>query len=399
MTTTRTNQKRVAYLVTHPIQYQAPLLRRIAGEPDIQLKVFFASDISVRSFVDPGFKRPIRWDVPLLEGYEYEFLPALGPKDRVSFWQPMNYGLGQRLKAGRFDALWVHGYMRWPHWAAMTTAKRLGMKVFVRDEATAVSSQRGMLKKGAKMPFFAWLRRIADGFLAIGTLNGDYYRAHGVLDDRIFVMPYAVDNAFFQTGSAECTKQREALRAALGLEPGRPVILYAGKMTGRKQPDKLLEAYLGLSPDGRSEPHPYLLYVGDGEMRRDLEAKALGTGWKSVRFLGFLNQTEMPAFYDLCDVFVMPSVVEPWGLVVNEAMNAGRAVIVSDRAGCGPDLVRDGVNGFIFKAGDVADLSRVLRGTLADPQRCAEMGRRSLEIINHWSFEEDVRGLRAALDI
>lgn len=390
---------RLAYLVTHPIQYQAPLLRRIAAEPDIDLKVFFASNLSTRVFVDPGFRRAIRWDVPLLEGYEYEFLPAWGSKDQISFWWPMCCGFTRRLWAGRFDALWVHGYMRWHHWIAMTAAKRLRMKVLLRDEASAISTIRGTLKRNAKRRFFAWLRGVADRFLAIGTLNGDYYREHGVSDDRIFMMPYAVDNAFFQARASECSGDRTSLSAPLGLEPGRPVILYAGKMNRRKRPDDLLEAYLRLSHDNHSEPHPYLLYVGDGEMRRELEAKASATGWQSIKFAGFRNQTEMPAFYDICDVFVMPSTIEPWGLVVNEAMNAGRAVIVSDRVGCGRDLVRDGVNGFVFKAGDTADLSRVLRETLACPRRCAEMGRRSLEIINGWSFEEDVRGLRAALGI
>src|ERR1700682_6532248 len=94
---------RIAYLGTHPIQYQAPLLRRIAREPDIHLTVFFASDISTRSFFDAAFRQSIQWDVPLLEGYEYEFLPAFGRKGRISFCQPMNYGLTSRLKAGRFD--------------------------------------------------------------------------------------------------------------------------------------------------------------------------------------------------------------------------------------------------------------------------------------------------------
>jgi glycosyltransferase involved in cell wall biosynthesis len=98
-------------------------------------------------------------------------------------------------------------------------------------------------------------------------------------------------------------------------------------------------------------------------------------------------------------VFVMPSALEPWGLVVNEAMNAGRAIIVSDRVGCAPDLIRNGENGFAFRAGDVSDLSRMLREVLVSPLRYAEMGRRSLEIINGWSFEEDVVGLRAALGI
>jgi glycosyltransferase involved in cell wall biosynthesis len=388
----------LAYLVTHPIQYQAPLLRRIASEPDLHLKVFFASDLSIRPFFDPAFRQSIQWDVPLLQGYEYEFLPTVGTEGRISFWQPMNYGLASRLKAGRFDALWVHGYMRWHHWVAMTAAKRLGMKVLVRDEATPRSRARGRLKQSLKRSFFAWLRQTADSFLTIGSLNGSYYRQHGIPDDRLFMMPYTVDNTFFQARAAEFATRREALRHSLGLERGRPVILYSGKLTGRKRPDDLLKAYLQLCSGGRDQPLPYLLYVGDGERRGDLEAMALAAGSRSVMFQGFRNQTEIAAFYDLCDVFVMPSALEPWGLVVNEAMNAGRAIIVSDQVGCGPDLLRDGENGFAFKAGNVADLSRVLHEVLASPARCVQMGRKSLEIINGWSFEEDVVGLRAALD-
>jgi glycosyltransferase involved in cell wall biosynthesis len=388
---------RLAYLVTHPIQYQAPLLRRIAREPDIELRVFFASDLSLRSFFDPAFRQSIEWDVPLLEGYEYEFLPTLGKKGPISFWQPLNYGLVSRLKAGDFDALWVHGYMRWHHWVAMAAAKRLGIKVLVRDEATPMSRERGTLKQGSKRAFFAWLGRTADCFLAIGSLNGRYYRQHGLPDDCVFMMPYTVDNAFFQARSVEFASRREVLRNTLGLERGRPIILYAGKLMPRKRPDDLLKAYRQLSADGRAEPHPYLLYVGDGEMRRDLEAMAAATGWRSVIFQGFKNQTEIAAFYDLCDLFVMPSETEAWGLVVNEAMNAGRAVIVSDRVGCAPDLVRNGDNGFVFKAGDVADLSRVLGEALASPEQYMKMGCRSLALINRWSFEEDVAGLRAAL--
>ncbi len=390
---------RLAYLVTHPIQYQAPLLRRIAAEPDIQFKVFFASDLSVRSFLDRAFGRQIHWDVPLLDGYEYEFLPAFGSKDSLSFSRPMTYGLASRLKAGRFDALWVHGYMRWHHWTAMVAAKRLGMKVLLRDEATPISSPRGEIRKNLKKPFFAWMRGIVDRFLAIGTLNAAYYRQQGIPSKRILMMPYAVDNAFFRARATDCAGRREALRDALGLARGRPVILYAGKMTARKSPRALLDAYTMLSIDGRSEPHPYLLYVGDGEVRRELETAASAKGWHGIRFLGFRNQTEMPAFYDLCDVFVMPSTIEPWGLVVNEAMNAGKAIIASDRVGCVPDLVRDGENGFIFEAGDIAGLARALRNILGSAQRCAVMGRKSLDIVNRWSFEEDVQGLRAALSI
>ena len=116
-----------------------------------------------------------------------------------------------------------------------------------------------------------------------------------------------------------------------------------------------------------------------------------------MRFLGFKNQTELPAYYDLCDVFVLPSVYEPWGLVVNEVMNAGRAVIVSDQVGCGPDLVKPGENGYIFTAGDIAGLGWALHNVLNDQQKCRALGRKSLEIIDKWGIEEDVAGLKAAL--
>jgi glycosyltransferase involved in cell wall biosynthesis len=120
-------------------------------------------------------------------------------------------------------------------------------------------------------------------------------------------------------------------------------------------------------------------------------------GWDSVRFLGFKNQTELPAFFDLCDVFVLPSLNEPWALVVNEVMNAGRAVIVSDQVGCATDLVRNGENGFIFKAGDVSALAMALETSMRDGLRTQQMGEASRRIVEHWGFEQDVVGLRHAL--
>lgn len=388
---------RLAYLVSHPIQYQAPLLRLLAKDPRIYLKVFFGTN-TAEGFRDRDFGTAVKWDVPLLEGYEHEFLPAL-VRRKITSVRPLNWGIGQRLKQGGFDALWVHGYTRLTSLSGIFAAKRLGLKVMVRDEANGGATRRSVTRAVVRWLFYPALARVADSFLAIGTLNREYYRRLGIPAERIFSVPYAVDNAFFRERAINAGRGREELRQELGLAAGRPVILFSGKLVPRKGPLLLAEAYKQLSRDGHSEPEPYLLFAGDGELRGMIEKIAEGLGWQSMRVLGFKNQTELPALYDLCDLFVLPSHYEPWGLVVNEAMNASRAVIVSDRVGCGPDLVRQDVNGFVFKAGDAADLSRVLRDTLADPERSAEMGRRSLEIINGWSFEEDVRGLRAALEI
>ena len=79
---------RLGYLVSHPIQYQAPLLRRIAQEPDIELQVMFGSDFSVRGYRDEGFGAEVAWDVPLLEGYSSEFLPVLRDRRTTSIASP-----------------------------------------------------------------------------------------------------------------------------------------------------------------------------------------------------------------------------------------------------------------------------------------------------------------------
>ncbi|MEX2454894.1 MAG: glycosyltransferase family 4 protein, partial [Rhodospirillaceae bacterium] len=142
---------------------------------------------------------------------------------------------------------------------------------------------------------------------------------------------------------------------------------------------------------------PYLLIAGDGELRAELEALAADAPEGSVRFLGFRGQTELPPLYDICDVFVLPSDTEPWGLVTNEAMNAGRPVIATTEVGAARDLVADGDNGFVVQPGDIDALSGALLKLFSDPELRARMGRRSLEIVGAWSFREDVEGLREAL--
>jgi len=387
---------RIAYLASAPIIYQAPLLRRLTAEPDLSITTFFCSDISLKSY-DAGFGRNLKWDIPLLGGYDHEFLPALGSLDRVSVWRPFNYGLGKRLRVGRFQVLWIHGYMRAFNLAAIAVAKRLGIKVLIRDEATQISARRGVVRRIIKRAFFAALGRLTDGFLAIGSLNREYYRSLGISTNRIFHVPYAVDNKFFGSRERVTARARIQLRAALELNEDRPVILNVARMTARKRARDLLDAYAKLSPDGRAEPNASLVFVGDGEKRAELESRAAALGWNSIRFVGPINQTELPVYYDLCDIFVLPSIREPWGLVVNEAMSAGCAIVVSDEVGCGPDLVQHGQNGYTFRAGDIDQLAHRLKLLTANPVRCREMAEKSREIIRGWSFEQDVMGLKAAI--
>jgi glycosyltransferase involved in cell wall biosynthesis len=392
---------RLAYLVSHPIQYQAPLLRRIAQEPDISLTVFFGSDFSVRGYKDEGFGVGVKWDVPLLDGYRHEFLPAIRDNATVSVMSPLNYGIVSRLRGAkgeaRFDALWVHGYSTANAMHGMLAAKSLGIPVLLRAESWLRDRERGGAKLAAKQLFFEMLKGMVDGVLPIGTLNAEYWRHYLSEDFPQFLMPYAVDNGYFQQRSLEAEKRRTELLNELNLDPSRPVILFASKLQSRKRCEDLVAAYKNLSPGRGIEPHPYLVIVGDGEERAALERQAAASGFDGIRFCGFRNQSELPRFFDIASVFVLPSRHEPWGLIVNEVMNAGRAVIVSDDVGCQPDLITDGVEGCIFPVGDVEALSGALRRVLAAPETAVLMGQRGLQRIRAWSFEEDIRGLRRAI--
>jgi glycosyltransferase involved in cell wall biosynthesis len=388
---TRGRPLRLAYFVSHPIQYQAPLLRRIAQEPDIDLEVFFSSDHTVRGYMDEGFGVKVEWDVPLLEGYRSFFLPRwrdIGKEP--SFGRPLNHGIFDRLERGHFDVVWSHGYSTANSMRVIASAAMLHIPVLLRAESTLHDRARSLPKLLAKEGFFRILRSQVSAVLAIGEANARYWRHYLGDEMPIFRMPYAVDNDFFQRCAVEAVGGRESLRAELGLEPGRPVILFASKLQERKLCGDLVAAH-GLL----GQPRPYLLIVGDGEERQQLEQQAADD--PDVRFLGFRNQTELPRYFDLCDVFALPSRHEPWGLVVNEAMNAGRAVVVSDDVGCQEDLVREGETGAVFPVGEVAALAAALKRVLATPETAVQMGTNARAHIGRFSFERDVAGLRQAL--
>ena len=380
---------RVAYFVSHPIQYQAPLLRRIAGESDIDLRVFFFSDLSVRGYSDKGFGGvQVKWDVPLLDGYSHEFLPGFRNSDSLGFATPLSHGIFSRLSGGGFDAVWVHGYHTINCLQAIFAARLLHIPVILRAESQLNDRVRTKTTLLAKRLFFPILRRAVGCVMPIGKPNAEYWRQYLGSTVPMFAMPYAVDNTYFSTRAADAAAQREALRRELGLEAGRPIFLFASKLQTRKRCIDLVDAFLKLSQGPGIEPPAYLLVIGDGEERTAIEGRIRESGLSSIRMLGFRNQSELPRFFDLCDVFILPSIHEPWGLIVNEVMNAARAVVVSDDVGCHSDLVEDGTNGFVFPARNVDALSAVLRRFLDDPSLAQTMGQQSLKTIAFHSFEE-----------
>jgi len=398
---THPRRVRLAYLVSHPIQYQAPLLRRIALDPAIELTVLFGSNFSVRGYKDQGFGVEVHWDTPLLEGYHSEFLKPLRDTGGVSPTSPISRGLYRRLQlAGgspAFDALWVHGYASVNSLQAILAANALGIPVLLRAESWLADRPRNRSTLAAKFFFLRALSKGIAAVLPIGTENARYWTYY--FGDRVpqFLMPYAVDNQYFAELAEAAAPLQPKLRAELGIDPSRRVILFASKLQARKHAHHLLEAYARFISTHDPRNSPYLVIVGDGEQRAALEASARQLNLDSVRFAGFRNQSELPRFFELADVFVLPSRHEPWGLIVNEAMAAGCPVIVSSDVGSHTDLVTDGVEGCVFPVGDVSALAHALERVFITPETVVTMGARARERIQRWTFEEDLRGLRSAL--
>jgi glycosyltransferase involved in cell wall biosynthesis len=387
---------KVAYLLSHPIQYQSPMLKYISHKQSFDLEVLYLSNMSVEGYRDSEFQFDVKWDTPLLNGYKYKFLNSIGFQNKISFLFPLCLQIFNELKNSKYDYLWVHGWGSLTNIFAIISARKLGIKVLIRGESNLVLPKGSRIKQMAKFIFLKWLFKNINYFMAIGTLNRKFYEYYGVKTEKIILMPYAVDNEFFQRQSQSYKGKVTEFKKLNDINQESKLILYASKLTNRKNSIDLLLAYEKLL-NNFSDNKPYLFFVGSGEEHFKLSKIVSEKRLDRVRLCGFKNQSELPEFFEACDIFVLPSSAEPWGLVVNEVMNHSKPVIVSDEVGCGADLVEHGVNGFIFKCRDIDDLSNRLMSLLEDNEKLTGFSCKSLMKINSWSFEEDFLAINQAL--
>lgn len=380
--------KKIAIFVSHPIQYQIPLFKRLAAELDIDLKVFFFWDFGVKETYDPQFDRKVKWDIPVLEGYKSEFLKNISPnKTSANFFGEINPGLVSKISGGRYDAIIVFGWQTISHWLAILMGFLTGTPVFIRGENPFNKEpKKSFLKRAVKQIILRGLFKPVKGFFCIGQENRKFYRYYGVPESKLHFVPYAVDNERFQRSSREYAdkKQIRELKKKLGIDKEAVIILFSGKLIPLKRPSDLIRAYSKLS--GKTA----LLFVGDGPLRPELEKFVRKNGIKNVYFLGFVNQSEIGKYYSAADIFVLLSDSETWGVVVNEVMNFGKPVVISDAVGCGSDLVKQGENGYIFPVGDIDKLSEYLNDLSQNSSRRKAFGKKSLEIVENYTFNKDI---------
>ena len=386
------DKKRLAIVTTHPIQYNAPLFTHLTRRNNIEIKVFYTwGQSSMENKFDPGFGKVIDWDIPLLNGYPYEFIRNTSPSPGSHHYKGIiNPDIIERIDAFRPDAILVFGWNFNSHMKVLRHYKKK-IPLLFRGDSTLLDDRSFSIRRILRQTALTWVYRNIDMALYVGKNNRDYFQKMHVPEKNLVFLPHAIDLGFFEDKDEQFARQAIQSRRELGIKDNELVFLFAGKLQSKKNPGLLVEAFRQLN-----HKDVHLVIVGNGELEATLKEQSAGA---NIHFIGFQNQSRMPVIYRMADVVVLPSKEnETWGLAVNEAMACGRPVLVSDQSGCARDLVIPGKNGFIFRSGDAGDLLKKMTELVARHKELPEMGRSSYTIIQDWSYDKVCRGIESLME-
>ncbi|MDE3110854.1 MAG: glycosyltransferase family 4 protein, partial [Acidobacteriota bacterium] len=334
-----------------------------------------------------------------MEGYRWTRISNWSLRPGTGrFWGLLNPDVCRLIDEDKFDSVVIYtGYAYATFWFALAAAKWKRVPIIFGTDAHDLAPTLAPLstkrwKTWVKKRLWPWLFGLADVVIVPSSGSSGLMRSLGIPDDRVVLTPYCVDNDWWSEESAKV--DRRLIRSRWHIPSDAPVALFCGKFQPWKRPHDLLQAFARAGV-----PEAYLVYAGEGPLRAEVERQvhALGIDGR-VRFLGFVNQSGLPAVYRASDVFVLPSDYEAFGVVVNEAMLCGCPVIASDRVGARFDLIRAGESGFIYPSRDVNGLAQILRLTLRDPVLRARISEAARKQMAGWSPDQNVDGTVRAIE-
>ncbi|MDQ1085606.1 glycosyltransferase family 4 protein [Siphonobacter sp. SORGH_AS_1065] len=386
--------KELIFINSHPIQYFTPMYQQMQSE-GMPIEVWYCSDESIRGAVDLEFNTQVKWDIPLLEGYPYQFFKNYARKPSIygGFTGLINWGIIRKLSKHPKSVIVVHGWHYLTHLLVLLLGKAVGHTVCLRCDAAENQEalKKGWLQGFKYLGFKYLLFPCIDYFLYVGTQNRRFYEKHGIAGKRLINSPYAVDNQRFTEQFKKLKKDRDTLRQNMHVPLQAKIILFTAKYIEKKRPLDLIKAFQQLN-----DPDCWLIMVGTGPLQESLQTYIHTQKLNRVILTGFVNQNAISDYYAISDVFVMCSGAgENWGLSVNEAMNFNLPIIVSDQTGCSIDLVVEGRNGYVFPTGEVDALAQRLKWVLTD-KRLTHIPD-SAEIIQPYSYDSTIESLRSLL--
>lgn len=379
----------LAIYTMHPIQYHAPIFRELAKIEELETTVLYADVLGLAENYNPEFKTVIKWDVPLLDGYTYQFFNNYAWKRISGFFSRINPGIFFHMLICRYDAVLIHGYQTFSAWLVLFAAKLVGTKVIVRGEAISKKGHLSWKGRQARR-VVRWFLGCSDAVMYSCTGNRSYWKELDVPEEKMFFIPCAVDNDFFYQERMQYLPEREEMRKELGIDRDDFVVLFSARFTERKRPMDLIEAIAKIDHKKIA-----LLFVGDGPEREKMESRVKQYRIRAL-FTGFVNQGELPRYYTLADMFAVISSYDASPKALNEALNFSMPAVCSDCVGTAHDLVQDGVNGYVVPAGNIGAIADVVEQLNMDRKLAEKMGEASVGIVADWSLENDARGILAA---
>jgi glycosyltransferase involved in cell wall biosynthesis len=321
--------------------------------------------------------------------FRYEVLPGFLLQKKDSAPHFFNPTVFYKLMKYSPDIIVVGGYHYFGYFLAMLYARLFKRKIILWCESNRYEKR---LNYPLKEAYKRWFVRNSTAYIVPGKASFDYLLSQGAVTDKIWIAPNAVDNDYFSQACDIHRETKEIFKQSKGY-PNR-LILYVGRLIDQKGVLDLLKAFQILSC---KQSDLGLLLIGSGKEKERYKNFCKTNNLKNVFFEGFIHQEDLPIYYAVSNVFVLPTYSDPWGLVLNEAMASKLPVISSDAAGAAYDLIINGENGYIFKRGDIQQLVNYLKDILGDEKKRISMGQRSFSIIQDYSPLKCDRGFIKAI--
>jgi glycosyltransferase involved in cell wall biosynthesis len=376
--------KKLAIVSSHPIQYNAPLFALLAENGLFELKVFYTwGEESIKPKYDPDFGRIVEWDIPLIQGYQYQFVENVAKNTGSHhFFGIDNPSLIENIESWGADVVWVWGWSFRSHLKAIRYFKGK-IPVWFRGDSISLTKNHGV--KGVLRWFFLkWVYRHVDLAFCVGEHNKNYYLEHGLQSNQLVLASHAVDNLRFEKSQVS-SEMIAAFRNQLGLLEPDFVVLFAGKLEPRKNPFYLKEIWENIASKNIK-----LLIVGNGPLELELKDKCKNDD--RIVFLDFQNQTQMPKLYKSCNALILPSVSETWGLAINEAMASGIPVLASEFCGGAIDLIQENC-GNIFALDNARAVAETIQSWATDEMLYLKMKEEVQIRIQEFSYPKIVEAV------
>ena len=386
------SKKRIALIVSHPIQHFCPQYVSFATNKNVTFKVFFGSALGLKKYYDPNFKKEISWNNLNLDQFDHCFLngelalPSDAKLDAPS--------LDNELKLFRPNLLIIYGYFqklqrRAHRWALLNNVKL----AYISD--SELRHRRNRWKEFIKYFFIKNYFSKIDYFLSVGDANEEFYQHYGVDRNKLIRMHFPIDLPQFEVGFAERTSLRSQIRERYHINENQLVLSVVGKLVPWKNQDHIIDAMQVLEREGI---YVCLFILGSGEMLETWRVKSELLKNSVVHFTGFVSPENLPAYYAATDIYVHPASIEPHSIAVSEAIYMGCPIVISDRCGSygESDDVLEGKNGLVYEFGNIQKMANAIKRLIQIDNNRATFSQMSHQIgvkhqfISHFKSIEEI---------